>query len=301
MDNLPSTTGEYRKDYNLSQLTWFKVGGNAKLFFKPNDMDDLTHVISNISHKTPIFVLGAGSNIIIRDGGFDGVVIKLGRNFTSIIFDRENRLLKVGAGALNYSVAQFALNNNISGFEFLIGIPGTIGGGIAMNAGSYGSEFKDIVESITILDRNGKSTILSNEQIGFAYRKNSLKDWYIVTEVSFKTMQGDPLSIKTKMDEITTKRQTSQPVNSKTGGSTFANPDPQISDGKKAWELIDSVGMRGFKIGGAEISPMHCNFLINNEHAKASDLESLGEMAREKVKESYGVDLKWEIKIIGKK
>lgn len=294
MIKLPEPRGEIRHNFNLANLTWFKVGGCAEVLFKPSDIEDLSNFLSNLPLETPIHVIGAGSNIIIRDGGIDGVVIKLGRGFTDI--KHNPTLLTVGAGSLNYSLAQYALQNSLQGLEFLVGIPGTIGGGITMNAGSYGTEFKDILHSITMLDRVGKKHILSPDEMGFAYRSNNIKDWAVFVEATFHAIPGEQEQIKAKMDEITNARAQTQPINLKTGGSTFANPE-----GYKAWQLIDQVGMRSFVIGGAQFSPLHCNFMINTGNATATDLETLGEMARTKVYNQTGIELKWEIKRLGKK
>ena len=291
--DLPDIHGEYRKDYNLSHLTWFKVGGTAKILYKPKDIDDLCSFLANYNGDLPIHVLGAGSNTIIRDGGIEGIVVKLGRHFTDIEASEDGRL-KVGAGALNSSLANYCHQNSIEGFEFLIGIPGTIGGGVAMNAGSYGQEFKDIIDEVICIDRKGNRKTLKSSEFGFGYRHNSLKEDLIFVEAIFKYQAGNKDEIKNKMDKITSDRQESQPINQKTSGSTFANPE-----GKKAWELIDEAGMRGHIIGGAQISPMHCNFMINTGNASAADLENLGEFVRKKVLEKSGIDLKWEIKRIG--
>ena len=323
MITLPKYRGEVRHNFNLSNLTWFKVGGCAEVLFKPTDIDDLSHFLAHLDQEIPVHIIEAGSNIIVRDSGIDGVVVKLGRGFGDIapvtpaeagaqnLYNLDSQtstkpsaevggndhylLLKVGAAALNYSLAQYALQSGFQGLEFLVGIPGTIGGGIAMNAGSYGSEFKDILHSITMLDRNGQKHILHTEEMGFGYRHNNLKDWAIFVEATFCVRSGDKEQIKAKMDEISTARQQTQPINQKTGGSTFANPD-----GYKAWQLVDQVGMRGFTIGGAQFSPLHCNFMVNTGNATATELEELGEMARAKVMEQTGVELKWEIKRIGK-
>ena len=317
MIKLPESRGEIRHNFNLANLTWFKVGGCAEALFKPADIDDLSNFLAHLSPEIPVHILGAGSNIIVRDGGIDGVVVKLGRGFGDIIeipvtpvkaggqnlYNLDSRLrgndnyplLKVGAGTLNYNLAQYAFQSGFQGLEFLVGIPGTIGGGIAMNAGSYGSEFKDILNSITMLDRKGEKHILSVEDMGFGYRHNNLKDWAIFVEATFNVRPGDKALIKARMDEISAARLQTQPINQKTGGSTFANPD-----GYKAWQLVDQVGMRGFAIGGAQFSPLHCNFMVNTGNATATELEELGEMARSKVLQQTGIELKWEIKRIGK-
>lgn len=291
---LPSIRGEYKNNYDLSRLTWFKVGGLADVLFKPADSNDLADFLKQNKGKLPVMVLGAGSNVIVRDRGIEGVVVKLGRNFTEIE-SLANGDIAVHAGCLNFNLAKFAAASSIKGFEFLIGIPGTIGGGIAMNAGAYGSEFKDIVRSIIALDKNGKEHEFSCADAGFSYRKNNLPDGLIFTKIIFKTETGNIDEINQKMQQIMRSRSDTQPITEKTGGSTFANPE-----GARAWELIAAAGLRGGSIGGASMSSKHCNFMINNGSATASDMENLGELVREKVLESSGIELKWEIKRIGR-
>lgn len=291
---LPNVRGTYKLNYKLAHLTWFKVGGPAKVLFKPEDIRDLISFLKQNNGKLPIVILGTGSNIIIRDQGIEGVVIKLGRNFTEIKKTVDGNL-SVGAGCLNYNLAKFCQTNSIQGLEFLIGIPGTIGGGIAMNAGAYGSEFKDIVIAVEAVDINGKLKVIPMEKFGFSYRKNNLSPNLIFTKAILKSQIGDIVSITNRVNKIIAMRISTQPVNEKTSGSTFVNPK-----GLKAWELIDKVGLRGFKIGGAGVSPMHCNFMINYGNATAEDIEKLGEYIREKVKENSGVQLEWEIRRIGK-
>ncbi|MBP7189796.1 MAG: UDP-N-acetylmuramate dehydrogenase [Rickettsiaceae bacterium] len=293
LQNLPKVRGEYRENFTLASLTWFKVGGPAKLLFKPYDFDDLSLFLSSIPEDVELFVLGAGSNILIRDGGVNGIVVKLGRNFANIELLPGNKI-KVGAGCLNYNLSQFCYQNSIKGFEFLLGIPGTIGGGIKMNAGAYSREFKDIISSIEVIDRSGKIYSIANSEIGFSYRKNSLPEGLIFLTATFNYELGDRDSIKNLMDEIMQRRLDSQPVKEKTCGSTFTNPT-NSSCGKKVWQLIDEAGMRGARIGDAEMSNLHCNFMINKGHATAKDLEDLGEMVRSKVFEKTGVQLEWEI------
>ncbi|MCC8368878.1 MAG: UDP-N-acetylmuramate dehydrogenase [Rickettsia endosymbiont of Oxypoda opaca] len=294
---LPKIRGEYRRDYNLKHLTWFKVGGNAEIFFKPADTDDLVSFLHQNNQELPVTILGAGSNIIIRDGGIEGYVIKLGQNFTNIELTKDNRLV-VGSGCLNYNLAKFCQANSISGFEFLVGIPGTIGGGVAMNAGSYNSEFKDIIVEIETVDFSGKTLIFSNEEVGFKYRGNSLPKDIIITKAIFKAKAGSEEDIMQRMNEINNARSQTQPIKERTGGSTFANP----KDGKyKAWQLIDKVGLRGYRIGDASISELHCNFMINHGNATAKELEDLGNFIQQKVFEDSGVKLEWEIKRIGKR
>ena len=291
---LPQIRGEYRSNYILKPLTWLKVGGPAEIFFKPLDCDDLAKFLFHNQRQLPIFVLGAGSNIIIRDTGIEGIVVKLGRNFINIELTSDNNL-SVGAGCLNFNLSKFCRDNNISGFEFLSGIPGTIGGGVSMNAGCYGSEFKDIVIAIEVLDTNGKLLKLSNSEIGFRHRSNNLPNDFIITKAIFKTKIMDQTIIDELMSEINLKRLSSQPVKERTGGSTFVNPESNST-----WKLIDKSGLRGYRIGDAKMSELHCNFMINIENALAKDLEDLGEFVRQKVLEDSNILLEWEIKRIGK-
>ncbi len=291
---LPKILGEYKLAYNLAHLTWFKVGGNAEFFLKPKDKCDLANFLLQNNNIIPTTILGAGSNIIIRDTGIDGVVIKLGQNFTNIELLSDSRI-SVGAGCLNFNLAKFCERNCITGFEFLIGVPGTIGGGVAMNAGSYGSEFKDIVVEIEAIDSKGEIINLSNNEIGFKYRGNDLPKDLIITNVIFRGNIASQESITSLMHQITEKRLATQPIKERTGGSTFANPE-----GHSAWKLIDQCGLRGYRLGGASISDIHCNFMINNGNATAKDLEDLGELVIKKVAEDTGILLKWEIKRIGK-
>lgn len=293
--DLPKVKGVYKEDSKLAHLTWFKVGGNADILFKPLDEEDLADFLKQIDKKTPVTIIGAGSNVIIRDKGIEGVVVKLANSFTEIETLPNGNLL-AGAGCLNFNLAKYTQVNAIKGFEFLVGIPGTIGGGVAMNAGSYGSEFKDIVANVHSLDRNGNKMLFTGEDMGFGYRKNSLSEGYIFTKVEFLANHGDEGEIKQRMQEISAARSSTQPITEKTGGSTFANPSTC-----RAWELIDKAGLRGAKIGGAMMSEKHCNFMINTGNASASDLENLGELVINRVKEKTGIELKWEIKRIGRK
>lgn len=284
-----------RQNVRLADINWFRVGGNADYLYKAQTEDDLVELLSKIPEDFPLFVLGVGSNVIIKDGGFDGVVLRLGRSFAKIQ-KISSDTLKVGASALDLSVANFAQMEAIAGFEFLSGIPGTIGGAIKMNAGSYESELCDILVEVTAYDRSGIKHILSKQDLNFSYRKSApkVKD-LIFTEAIIKGRPGDMKIIQEKINEIQLKRSSTQPIRAKTGGSTFKNPE-----GYKAWELIDKAGMRGFKIGGASMSDKHCNFMINDGTASASDLINLGELVREKVKNNSGVNLNWEIQIIGR-
>lgn len=290
---LPKIRGTYRANADLSKTNWFRVGGPAEVLYKPADDSDLAFFLSNTPLDINITVLGVGSNIIIRDGGIAGVVIKLGKGFTDITLEED--YIIAGAGVLDYNLALFAKENSICGLEFFSGIPGTIGGALAMNAGAYGTETKDVLISAEAIDRNGKKHILQNKDFGFKYRKNSLPNDFIFTKAYFKAEKGDKNTIEAKIKEIREKRESTQPINLRTGGSTFAN-----HEGYKAWELIDKAGCRGMRIGDAVISEKHCNFMVNEGSAKASDLETLGEEIKRKVKETSGIDLSWEIKRIGK-
>ena len=289
---LPQTKAECRRNYSLSHLTWFKVGGSCDYFYKPADFEDLQGFLVNLDKNVPIFTIGAGSNLLIRDGGIRGCVIKLGKPFANIAITDD--MLVVGAGCLNYNVAQFCLQRQIKGFEFLIGIPGTIGGGIAMNAGAYGTEFKDIIYSVTALNRSGRLKKFMRDEIGFAYRGNSLSEDLIFVEAAFNYERGSSDNILSRMNFIQESRLSTQPIKEKTCGSTFAN-----SDAHKAWELIDMVEMRGAILGGAQVSIKHCNFLINANNATAKDLEDLGNLVQKKVYDKFGILLKWEIKRVG--
>lgn len=296
LTKLPSNVrGEYRVNAPLAQLTWFKVGGNAEVLFKPYDVSDLQLFLSQISDDIHITIIGVCSNTLVRDGGVDGVVIKLARGFTEIILLEDN-MIKIGAAALNYNTAKYCLEHYIKGFEFLVGIPGTAGGGVAMNAGAYGKEFKDIVYSVEAIDRKGEKHIIKNEDIGFLYRKNNLPRDLIFTSITCKYAVGNKEEIQSQMDYITTSRLASQPVKEKTCGSTFRNPL-----GHKAWQLINDSGLHNIKVGGAELSQLHSNFIVNTGNATADDIEKLVELIRNTVLSKTGIVLECEIKTIGKK
>ncbi|HCR85670.1 MAG TPA: UDP-N-acetylenolpyruvoylglucosamine reductase, partial [Alphaproteobacteria bacterium] len=256
--DLPKIRGEYRFDYNISKSTWFNVGGNVDVLFRPEDEDDLAFFLKNRPEEIPYIVLGVCSNVIVRDGGYRGVLIKLGRNFTDISHDKN--IINVGCGALDSNVARYAAENNIAGLEFLIGIPGTIGGNIAMNAGAYGTEVKDVLVEATAITKTGMKKTYTNESLNFEYRKAHFEEGTIFTSCILKGHNGIAEDIKKKMQNISSSREETQPVRTKTGGSTFKNPK---NSEKKAWQLIDEAGLRGYKIGGAQISEKHCNFLIN--------------------------------------
>ena len=293
-DSLPKIRGTYRFNFSLASITWFAVGGEADVLFKPQDQDDLIYFLKNKPKDLKYFVLGVGSNLLIRDGGFRGAVIRLGKEFSKIE-QLEDQLI-VGAGALDLNVSLFAAENEIEGLEFLSGIPGVIGAALAMNAGAYGKEISDVLIRAEAIDEEGKLHILDKEEFGFIYRGNSLQKKYIFTKAYLKAKKGNALEIKERLDAIRKQREATQPIRSKTGGSSFKNPP-----GYKAWELIDQAGCRGLSIGDAEISTKHCNFLINKGNASAAQIEELGELVRKRVYDNSGINLEWEIKIIGEK
>ncbi len=290
---LPSVRGTVIPNAPLKDFTWFKVGGAAEVLYTPADEADLAHFLKNLSADIPVTLLGIGSNVIVRDGGIDGVVIRLGTPFKGIIVG--GTIVTAGAAAVDGTVARSAEKASLTGLEFLCGIPGSVGGGLMMNAGAYGHEFKDVVIDTRLMDRQGNIRTLSNKDIGFSYRHSTPPDGCIFLSARFQTKTGDAASIRATMAEIQTSRQTNQPIYSHTGGSTFANPE-----GQKAWHLIDKAGCRGLTIGGAQVSNQHCNFLINTGNATAHDLELLGETVRQKVIQHSGIELRWEIKRIGK-
>ncbi len=294
---LPQIRGRYTENADLSKTNWFRVGGPAEVLFKPADLDDLIYFLKN-RPVCPVTVLGVGSNIIIRDGGIDGVVIKLGREFASLsICSKDNHRVKAGAAALDINTAIFAAENNITGLEFLSGVPGGIGGAVAMNAGAYGSEIKDVLVKAELVDMKGNIHKFSNEELKFTYRKcgKMLEEQFIVTKTWLQGTPGNSAEIYARMAEIKNAREESQPIRSRTGGSTFKNPP-----GEKAWQLIDKAGLRGFSIGGAQVSQKHCNFFINTGTATAADLENLINEVQKRVLENSGIKLEPEIKIIGK-
>lgn len=290
--SLPDIRGKYRENADLSKSTWFQVGGVAEVLFKPADEEDLAHFLKECPADVPVTVLGVCSNLLVRDGGIKGVVIRLGRAFCDIAVDGD--CVNVGAGALDVNVAHVAADSGLQGLEFLVGIPGTMGGALAMNAGAYGSEIKDVLQEATAIDEEGKLNTLSLDDMGFAYRHCSVPKGWIFTRAVLKAKRGTAEDIKNTMQEIVNQREDTQPIRSRTGGSTFKNPE-----GHKAWQLVDEAGCRGLKIGGAQVSQKHCNFLINTGSATAKDLEDLGEEVRKRVKAHSGVELHWEIKRIG--
>jgi len=290
---MPELRGRLMANQSLAELTWFRAGGPAQVLFMPEDEADLAYFLAHLPDHIPITVVGLGSNLIVRDGGVPGVVIRLGRGFNAVTIEPGERV-RAGAAVPDVKVARAAQEAGISGLAFLRGIPGAIGGALRMNGGAYGRETKDALIEARGVDRRGCLRLLAVADMHYAYRHCGAPQDVIFTEALFQGAAGDPSAIAAEMDEITESREATQPVKSRTGGSTFKNPP-----GQKAWQLIDAAGCRGLKIGDAQVSTLHCNFLINLGSASAADIESLGETVRARVKESSGVDLEWEIKRIG--
>jgi UDP-N-acetylmuramate dehydrogenase len=292
IDRLPKTRGRLTADAPLAQVTWFRVGGPAEILFRPADVEDLSAFLTAKPADVPVTVIGVASNLLVRDGGIKGVVIRLGRGFVDIAAGDD--MVSAGAGALDLNVALAAREAGITGLEFLSGIPGTVGGGLRMNAGAYGSEFKDVLTGAVALDARGGRHDLTTPDLKLTYRHCGLPEDWIFVSARFAGSKGDPLAIARRMNEIQKAREESQPIRARTGGSTFANPP-----GQKAWQLIDQAGCRGLRRGGAMISEKHANFLINTGDATAADLEALGEDVRARVLAASGVALEWEIRRVG--
>jgi UDP-N-acetylmuramate dehydrogenase len=290
---MPDLRGRLLANQALADLTWFRVGGPAQTLFMPESEDDLAYFLGALPAEVPVTVIGLGSNLIVRDGGVPGVVIRLGRGFSDITVAAGHRV-RAGAGVPDVKVARAAQEAGIAGLSFLRGIPGAIGGALRMNGGAYGGETKDVLIEARGVDRTGCIRVFANADMGYSYRHCGVADDVIFTEALFQGTSGNREEIAAEMDKITESREATQPVKSRTGGSTFKNPP-----GHKAWQLIDAAGCRGLTVGGAQVSEMHCNFLINLGSATASDIETLGETVRARVKENSGVQLDWEIKRIG--
>jgi UDP-N-acetylmuramate dehydrogenase len=290
--HLPQVRGKLLPNEPLADQTWFRVGGPAEVLFKPADEDDLAQFLAACPKDVPVTVIGIASNLLVRDGGVPGFVIRLGPQFAQIRAEGES--VAAGTAAMDVNVARAAQTAGIAGLEFLCGIPGTIGGGLRMNGGAYGREFKEVVLDAVAYDRSGKKRVLKNEEFGFSYRHTEVPEDLIFVSARLQGEKGDPATILTKMKEIQRTRESTQPIREKTGGSTFANPP-----GHKSWQLIEAAGCRGLRIGGAQMSEKHCNFLINTGNATAADIENLGEEVRRRVRENSGVELRWEIKRIG--
>ncbi|MEA1938528.1 MAG: UDP-N-acetylmuramate dehydrogenase [Pseudomonadota bacterium] len=293
IDTLPPPRGTVVRDAPVAAMTWLKVGGPADLLFTPADIDDLTTFLTNVPADVPITIIGAGSNLLVRDGGLDGAVVRLGPVFANIAIDGTR--IRAGAGARDSAVAEAAAQNGLAGLEFLTTIPGAIGGAVAMNAGAFGREVKDVLVSATLVTRAGRLFNLDCTGLGLDYRSSVLPDGAVIIEVEIEGVTGSVSAIRARMNEMIEKRSTSQPTCVCTGGSTFRNPE-----GACAWELIADAGCRGLTCGGAVISDKHCNFIINSGNATALDLETLGETVRKKVKEQSGVTLEWEVRRLGR-
>lgn len=291
-DRLPAVRGSYTQSAPLGRLTWFRVGGNAEVLFEPQDREDLAVFLKGKPADVPVTLLGLGSNLLVRDGGVPGVVVKLGRAFATI--EVLGTSLRAGAGALDRAIAMASRDAGIAGLEFLSGVPGTLGGALRMNAGAYGREMKDVVAEAEALDANGELRLLNVSELGFSYRHTSVPEDWVFTSATLIGEKGDAEEIGRRIAEIAGAREETQPIRTRTGGSTFTNPE-----GAKAWELIARAGCRGLTIGGAAVSEKHCNFLINTGSATAADLEALGEEIRRRVREETGVELEWEIRRIG--
>jgi len=290
---LPPVRGRLKPDAPMKDLTWFRVGGPAEVLFTPADEDDLVQFMQNLDEDIPVYTVGVGSNLLVRDGGVAGVVIRLGRGFAGMSVEGDHKIL-CGSAVPDIRLARFALDNLIDGLTFFRGIPGTIGGALRMNAGAHGGETKDVLVEARAVDRKGNVAVLSNADMEFSYRHSGASLDLIYTQALFQGKPGEAGDIQTQMEKITQLRESAQPIKSRTGGSTFKNPQ-----GGKSWELIDAAGMRGARVGGAHVSEMHCNFLINDGYASGADIETLGEQVRAKVKKTSGVELDWEIRRIG--
>ena len=288
MSHLPAVRGRYSENVDLSRITWFRSGGCAAVVYKPADADDLSFFLSHCPADIPRKVLGVGSNVLVRDSGVPGVVIRLGSPFAHIFHDGET--IDVGAGYLDRNLATFASQKGLGGLEFFAGIPGTVGGALAMNAGCYGGEVKDVLVHAIVMDPHGKKHVLTPADLKYAYRSCGLpKDW-IFLGARFKCRIETPAIVQKRMDDIMTAREEAQPIRARTGGSTFKNPE-----GHSAWKLIDEAGCRGLREGGAQVSEKHCNFLINVAEATSADLEDLATIVHERVLRQTGIDLQWEI------
>ncbi len=289
---MPDLRGRLTANAPLSDITWFRVGGPAQVLFAPADEADLAYFLKNIGPGLSVFVIGLGSNLLVRDGGVPGVVIRLGRGFNEIT--TEGTRLTAGTAVPDVKVARAAAEAGIAGLSFYRGIPGSIGGALRMNAGAHGAETKDVLVSARAVDRQGSIHVLSLADMEFTYRHCGIPDDWIFTQATYEGKPGDPDEIQKEMDEVADYREKNQPVRERTGGSTFKNPP-----GNSAWKLVDAAGCRGFRVGGAKVSEMHCNFLINDQKASGEDVETLGETVRARVKATSGVTLEWEIIRLG--
>lgn len=295
-DRLPAVRGSYEQDAALGEMTWFRTGGRAELLFKPADEEDFVAFMRGLPPEVPVTVIGVGSNLLVRDGGVRGVVVRMGKSMAEITIQGE--LISAGAGALGVTITARALEAGLGGLEFLKGVPGSVGGALCMNAGAYEREVADIFVEARAVDRSGQVHTLVHGEMGFAYRHTDVPRDYIFLSAVFRGQPTDPAEIAARMKGIMDAREESQPLRTRTGGSTFKNPDIDGSD-RKAWQLIEEAGCRGLTLGGAMVSEKHCNFLINTGDATAADLENLGDEVRHRVLEKTGITLEWEIRRIG--
>ena len=294
-DTLPRVAGKLTPNAPLAPLVWFKSGGTAEWLFEPRDLADLQGFLRDLDPATPVMALGLGSNLIVRDGGVPGVVVRLGKAFAKVTA-LDATTLDCGGGASGILVSSTARDHGIAGVEFLRSIPGTVGGFVRMNGGAYGGEVKDILVDCDVVLRSGELVTLPLADIHYTYRHSELPEGAIVVAARFRGRPGDPTAIQAEMDRIAASREASQPLRSKTGGSTFKNPE-----GHKAWQLVDQAGCRGLTLGGAQVSEKHTNFLINTGTATSTEIEALGEEVRRRVKDKSGVELEWEIQRVGKR
>ena len=291
--SLPKLRGRLKAETPLKDLTWFRAGGPAEVLYSPADEADLAYFLSEVPAAIPVTVIGLGSNLLVRDGGIEGVVIRLGRGFGEVAAE-DGFKVRAGAAVPDVKVARAAAEAGIAGLSFYRGIPGCVGGALRMNGGAHGRETKEVLVEARAVDRKGNIQVLPVAALDYAYRHCGAPDDVIFTEALFQGVPGEPAKILAEMDEIAAYREEVQPIKSRTGGSTFKNPP-----GHKAWQLIDRAGCRGLNVGDAKVSEMHCNFLINEGNASGADLETLGETVRARVKETSGVELEWEIKRLG--
>ncbi|MEQ9661102.1 MAG: UDP-N-acetylmuramate dehydrogenase [Parasphingopyxis sp.] len=295
VEQLPALAGEAKSGGSLADFIWFRCGGPAEWLVRPRDVDDLSQFLAALDPEVPVLPVGVGSNLIVRDGGVPGVVIRLPKSFSQISVEDGSRV-RAGGAAMGITVASKARDAGIAGLEFLRGIPGTTGGAVRMNAGAYGREAMDILIEATLVLRDGTIETWPVERFGYTYRHSETPEGAVVVEALFEGTPGDPAVIAAEMDRIAAEREASQPLRSRTGGSTFKNPD-----GDKAWRLVDEAGCRGLTIGGAQVSEKHTNFLLNTGDATSADIEALGEEVRRRVRERSGVELQWEIPRVGER
>ena len=291
--DLPTLAGTVEPGGPLADFIWFRTGGPAQWLVRPRDVADLSGFLARLDPAIPVMAVGVGSNLIVRDGGVAGVVVRLPKSFADVAVEQDNRV-RAGAAAMGITVASRARDAGIAGLEFLRGIPGTVGGAVRMNAGAYGREVRDILVEARLVFRDGTIETWSAERFGYSYRHSETPEGAVVVEALFEGGPGDPAAIGAEMDRIAQEREASQPLRSRTGGSTFKNPP-----NAKAWQLIDAAGCRGLRVGDAQVSEKHCNFLLNLGKARAADIEALGEEVRRRVLESSGIQLEWEIQRVG--